>query len=180
MYQSERIRLRRVDPARDVEDRYRWLNDPEVYRYLGMRPERFSREEVRQYLEQSATGMNVGLNFAVETKEGVHIGGATLRNFNHVARSAEFAIMIGEAAYRGRGYGTEVTRLMLEVAFRHFNLNRVWLTVYEPNEGAIRAYEKAGFVKEGLLREYVFIDGQYLNAYLMAILRSDWERERTR
>ncbi|HLO04819.1 MAG TPA: GNAT family protein [Symbiobacteriaceae bacterium] len=178
MYESERLRLRRVDPVHDLEDRFRWMSDPEVTRYLGMRPALLSRESIRSYLEQCANSADSSVEFAIETKEGKHIGGCTLRGFNHVSRSAEFAIVIGEE--RGKGYGTEVTKLMIDIAFGYFNLNRFWLTAYEPNVAAIRCYEKAGFVKEGILREHVYMHGQYLNGVMMAVLRSDWERERAR
>lgn len=174
VYFGKRVRLRRVDPVKDLEDRYRWMNDPDVVRYLGMRPARLSRDEVRNYLESSAKGADPA-EFGIETKDGRHIGGCTLRGFNHVARSAEYAISIGEADYRGKGYGSEVTALMVRIGFEEFNLNRIWLTVYAPNAGAVRAYEKAGFVREGLLRQYAYIGGTYLDAHLMAILRSDYE-----
>lgn len=178
MYESERLRLRRVDPVRDLEDRYRWMNDLEGTRYLGARPALLSRESIRSFLEHAANSADQSVEFAVETKEGKHIGGCTIRSFNHLARSAEFAIILGEE--RGKGYGLEVTKLMIDIAFANFNLNRFWLTAYEPNVAAIRCYEKAGFVKEGLLREYVYLHGQYVNGVMMSVLRSDWERERSR
>lgn len=112
MYEGARIRLRRVDPDREAEDRYRWLNDPEVLRCLGMRPGQFSRAEVRQYLETAAQNSDGLAASAVETREGHPIGGCALREFNDAARSATFGLRIGEAGYRGRGYGTEVTRLI--------------------------------------------------------------------
>lgn len=175
MYVGQLVRLRRVDPVRDVDDRVRWINDPAVNRYLGMRPQQLSREEVRKYLESCAAAATDPVEFAAETLEGRHIGGTTLRNFNQIARSAEFAICIGEPEFHGKGYGTEVTRLMIEVGFAGFNLNRIYLTAWEGNAGAVRAYEKAGFVKEGLLRDYAFANGRYHNAFLMAILRRDYE-----
>lgn len=178
MYESERLRLRRVDPVRDLDDRFRWMSDPGTTRYLGMRPALLSRESIRTWLEQAAASAESAVEFAIETKDGKHIGGTTIRSFNHTARSAEFAICLGEE--RGKGYGTEVTKLMIDIAFGYFNLNRFWLTAYEPNEAAIRCYEKAGFVKEGILREYVYMHGQYLNGVMMAVLRSDWERGRAR
>lgn len=175
MYFSKRVRLRRVDPSRDLDDRYRWMNDPDVVQMLGMRPGRLSRDEIKSYLDECSKSYEKQAEFAIETADGRHIGGCTLRAFNHVARSAEFAIAIGEADYRGKGYGTEVTRLMARIGFEEFNLNRIWLNVNENHVAAVRAYEKAGFAKEGLLREYGFGRGSYYNAYIMSILRSDFE-----
>ncbi|HYG57635.1 MAG TPA: GNAT family protein [Symbiobacteriaceae bacterium] len=179
MYQGSLVRLRRVEPERDTADRYRWLNDPEVVQYLAMRPARVSREEVRQYLDSCARGTDPA-EFAIEALDGTHIGGCTLRGFNHVARSAEFGICIGEKGYRGHGYGTDVSRLMAKIGFEEFNLNRIWLTVYEPNAGGVRAYEKAGFAVEGRLRQYAYLHGQYLDSFLMAILREDYENGKGR
>lgn len=180
MYTGKLVRLRRVEPARDTDDRYRWINDPVAAEWLAMRPSRVSRDEVRSYLEETAKSAASMVEFAVETLDGRHIGGTTLRNFNHVARSAEFAILIGEADYRGKGYGTDVAQLMLRIGFEEFNLNRIYLTAYAPNVGAIRAYEKAGYVREGLLRQHVYLHGSYHDAVYMAVLRSDWEAAKER
>lgn len=175
MYFTKRLRLRRVEPEKDLEDRYRWMNDPEVVRHLGMRPARLSLNEVRRYLEKASRSAAEVAEFAIDTRDGRHIGGCGLRSFDQTARSAELAIVIGEADYRGKGYGTEVIRQMLQIGFAEFNLNRIWLTVYAGNAPAIRAYEKAGFTREGVLREYAFLGGTYQDAHLMAILRAEYE-----
>jgi RimJ/RimL family protein N-acetyltransferase len=171
VYETARLRFRRLDPVLDLEDRLRWANDPAVYGTLAPWPQRFTREELRPYLEASAAGTDEAVNFTVETRVGRPIGGVSLYDFSHVARSAEFSIVIGEAEYRGKGYGTEAARLMLDVAFRYFNLNRVSLRVFAHNEGGIRAYEKAGFVKEALLRQATYLEGEYHDAWIMAALR---------
>lgn len=175
MYTGALVRLRRVEPDRDVDDRYRWMNDPAVVATLGMRPGRLSREEIRSYLERAASSSDSLLEFAIESLDGIHIGGCTIRNFNHVSRSAELAIALGEGEYRGKGYGTDAVRLLVRVGFEQFNLNRIWLTVQAGNLAGIRAYEKAGFVREGLLRQYGFVNGAYYDSALMAILRSEFE-----
>jgi len=54
------------------------------------------------------------------------------------------------------------------------NLNRVALRVYEDNERGIRAYEKVGFKREGILRQDIYREGRYWNTFLMAILREEW------
>jgi RimJ/RimL family protein N-acetyltransferase len=47
--------------------------------------------------------------------------------------------------------------------------------VYEFNQAGIRSYERVGFRREGVLRDYVFVDGRYWNAHTMAILRAEWK-----
>jgi RimJ/RimL family protein N-acetyltransferase len=82
--------------------------------------------------------------------------------------------MLGEPEEWGKGYGSEATRLVLRYAFETLNLNRVWLHVYEYNERGLRAYEKAGFRREGRLRQEMFRDGRYWDTIVMGILRDEW------
>ncbi|HYF91747.1 MAG TPA: GNAT family protein [Symbiobacteriaceae bacterium] len=178
MYYSERIRLRRVNPETDTEDRYRWMNDSDTVRYLGTLPARLSREEVRKYLEAAAASSAEMAEFAIETLDGCHIGGTCLRGFNRTTHAAEYGICIGAEDFRGQGYGTEVTKLIVRIGFEEFNLNRIWLTVNAENIAGIKAYGKAGFVLEGTLRQHGFARGKYYDSHIMAILRTDYEQRK--
>lgn len=180
MYEGKLVRLRRVDPVRDLDDRYRWMNDPAVTNTLGMRPARLSREEIRKYLELSAATSDSHVEWAIETLDGIHIGGCTIRNLNQTARSAELGIAVGEAEYRGKGYGTDTVRLLVQIGFDQFNLNRIWLIANAGNLAGIRAYEKAGFAVEGRMRQYGFVNGAYYDAVIMAILRGEYENGKGR
>jgi len=81
---------------------------------------------------------------------------------------------IGEKAYWSQGHGTDAVRLLLRYGFNELNLNRICLHVYSFNTRAIRCYEKAGFVLEGRLRQDVFHHGEYADALVMSVLRSEW------
>jgi len=81
---------------------------------------------------------------------------------------------IGERDFWGRGYGTDVMKLILRYAFMEINLRRVTLTVFEYNPRAIRSYEKAGFRHEGRLRKLLHRDGRRYDELFMGILREEW------
>ncbi|MCS4515774.1 GNAT family N-acetyltransferase [Clostridium botulinum] len=66
----------------------------------------------------------------------------------------------GEEEARGKGYGTQVTELVLNFAFKELNLHRIHLTVLEYNHRAIKLYEKVGFRREGTYREFIHRDGK--------------------
>ena len=67
---------------------------------------------------------------------------------------------------------------MLDYGFGTLNLNRMQLRVNRTNPGARRAYEKAGYVSEGTLRQAVYADGEYSDLELMSVLRVEWEAAR--
>jgi RimJ/RimL family protein N-acetyltransferase len=102
------------------------------------------------------------------------IGFVALHSIEWNNRAGLLSIGIGEPDYRGKGYGSDALRLILRYAFDELNLERVGLDVIANNAAAIRAYEGAGFSKEGVLRRAVLRDGQHHDRILMGILRDEW------
>lgn len=89
-------------------------------------------------------------------------------------RVAWLSIAIGEAAYRGQGYGYEALQLALAFAFHELNLHRVQLTVFSYNQPAIALYEKLGFQREGVYREMLQRDGRRYDMILYGLLAHEW------
>lgn len=110
--------------------------------------------------------------FAVrKLNDPVIIGFVQIAAINPVHRSAELGIRIGDEINRGQGCGTEALRLALDFCWNHLNLNRVQLTVFDHNARAIRAYQAAGFRKEGRMRKAAFIGGDWVDLIMMAALQ---------
>lgn len=101
------------------------------------------------------------------------VGHLNVRDFDTPNRTAEFGILIGDPADRGRGYGTEATRLALRYAFDLLGVHNVWLDTTSANPAAIRAYEKAGFREIGRIREARRIGGALADVVLMDCLPED-------
>jgi len=153
-----------------------WVNDPDVrYSIRTFRPTGLQAEE--EFISKANQDEH-SLVLGIAVKDGDRLIGAVgLQAIDFRSRHANFGIAIGVAAEWGKGYGTEATRLIVRHAFETLNLNRVWLQVYEDNVRGIRAYEKAGFRKEGVLRQDVFRAGRYWDTILMAILREEWAEQ---
>ncbi len=158
----------------DIPKLVAWFNDPEVLRTV-LRSDPITREVEEQWLTrigQSPTDLVLG----IAKRESNQLLGVTgLHRIDWQSRHAEFGIAIGEKNEWGKGYGTEATRLILGHAFRTLNLHRVWLHVLAGHLSALRAYEKTGFVQEGILRQQLYKEGRYQDLVTMAILRSEWE-----
>jgi RimJ/RimL family protein N-acetyltransferase len=115
------------------------------------------------------------LGIEVRTPEGWRlVGNCSFFDLDWRNRCCEIGIFIGDKEFWGRGYGTQVMRLMLNYGFNTLNLNRVYLRVYESNPRGIRCYEKAGFRHEGRLRQAIFQDGRYIDLLMMSVIRSEW------
>ena len=135
-----------------------WINDPEVTRsLLAYRPINLAAEE-RWLDELYKTDHDVVLGIAIAATDKL-IGASGLHQIDYKNRHAQFGIMLGDTHEWNKGYGTEATALMVAYAFETLNLNRVWLHVYETNTYGIKAYERVGFRKEGVLRQDTFREG---------------------
>ena len=163
--------------AREMSDRdrmARWVNDREVTRYLGARYP-WSLEAEEAFLRNSTSKpMAFGdVSFAIETKDGEHIGSAGLHRASPENRDAELGIMIGEKAYWSKGYGSDAVAAVVRFAFEEMNLHRVELHVYDFNLRGQAAYRKCGFIEEGRMRDAHFAEGRFHDVVVMAVLRDE-------
>ena len=114
------------------------------------------------------------LDLAVtERGSGRCVGEVVLNEWDAGNRSCSFRILLG-AAGRGRGLGTEATRLIIGHGFGYLELHRISLEVYAFNPRARHVYEKAGFRAEGTLREALRYNDQWVDATVMSILDHEW------
>ena len=117
------------------------------------------------------------LMIEVQSSEGwIPIGDFGLFGIDWRIRAAELGIVIGEKEYWDKGFGTETVNLILDHEFKTLNFNRISLRAFKNNHRAIRAYEKAGFMQEGILRQGHYHDRNHIDVILMSILISDWKK----
>jgi len=172
--EGELVNLRAVEPA-DAERAYKWINDGDVTQFLAARYPYSMEFEKEWALGAAKENAFSELRFAIETKDGVHIGVCGLHRGNPENRHAELGIMIGEKDYWSNGYGTDTIVTVLRFAFYQMNLNRVGLAVFEFNPRGMACYRKSGFTEEGRAREGYYQDGRYWDIIHMSVLRREFD-----
>ena len=179
MIYGERIRLRHIE-REDLPAFAQWINDPAV------------REGIGPYLPMSMPNQEKWFEdmlkrpadeqwFALDVRVGESwqmIGNCGFFNADRRLRSKEVGIMIGNKETWGQGYGTETMVLLNKLGFDTLNLNRIFLRVNENNLGAVRCYEKAGYMHELRQRQAAISDGQYIDLLHMGILHNEWLRDK--
>ena len=169
--QAERIRLRPLQKA-DASLLYEWITD----RTLVIHNAPFwpvSESDHESWIESMMTKRSDLVIFVIEEIDSERtIGTCQLFNINWIHRSAELQIRIGDVTHQGKGFGTDAVRLLCEFGYADLNLHRIYLHVFASNQRAIRAYEKSGFSKEGVLRDAAFIDGKRCDVIVMGKLNS--------
>ena len=176
MFKGQRVLLR-ATTREDMKRQWEFENDAELFFWDGGTPRPASLEWLLAYHDDMKPDHN-RISFSIEVDDR-YIGHCSLHSFDETARHCELGIEIGDRDYQGKGYGREVIAILLEYAFEHRNLERVWLGTHSENERAIRAYRACGFVEEGRLRRHIFIRGHFVDRVIMGILKEEYQNRRT-
>jgi RimJ/RimL family protein N-acetyltransferase len=168
------IKLARMQPE-EAACFYPWLSDPEVIQYSLSAFQTLQTPAQIDHWFAATLREEKSLNLGIYLQEtNALIGYAGLANLSATNQSGEYFILIGEKAYWGKGVGTAVTKQVLTLGFTEHHLNRIMLTVSEPNVGGLKAYTNAGFVVEGRLRAACCRNGQFHDKIVMSILQAEW------
>lgn len=137
-----------------------WRNSDSVRKnFIYQEP--FTREGHENWIRTMVETGKVVQMIICDLATGMPLGSVYIRDIDRQHNKAEYGIFIGEESARGRGVGTAAAKLMLKYCFEEEGLHRLYLRALSENKQAIRSYEKAGFVREGLLKEDVCIEGEY-------------------
>lgn len=158
---------------------YGWFNDAETTRFMQQRYFPNTVQKQLKHLQDAILAASDKIQLGIlPTGEKQIIGVISLNTIDFLNRRAEISIIIGEKKFLGRGLGTEAIKLLLGHAFGRLNLHKVGLGVLSGHTAAIRSYEKAGFVIEGILKDEVLLDGQYHDVTRMGVLAEDFRTGR--
>lgn len=169
-----RVYLRAFE-LEDYINIHRWRQHPVVSRNFGGIPLFTSSLNERKWIEDRIFDKN-NVSCAICIKEtNDFIGCIFLNDIDFHNRTGHIPVFIGEDNHWGKGYATDARILMLKYAFFDRGLNRIWARVLEDNIGALKMLEKTGYKIEGKLRQANFKNGLYLDEYMLAVLKQDFE-----
>jgi RimJ/RimL family protein N-acetyltransferase len=160
----------------DVDDMGALADDPEVARFTYVPvplPEDFGRQWVERYVSGWKEGTLAG--FAVRPSRGEEfLGFAAVVRFDVDGREGELGFIVAPAA-RGRGVASRALILLSRWALGPVGLERVELRIDAENAGSLRVAERAGFLREGVLRSVHLKQGIRIDQAVYSLLARDAE-----
>ena len=180
---GERVMLRPFMLDQDAPALREMLRDPEALKLTGSAhgpddmPEWDDAAETTFWNWYSTRNQQADrLDLAViDRGSGQVAGEVVLNDWNAGNNSCGFRIILGPRG-RDRGLGTESVRMIVGYGFEQLRMHRIALEVYSHNARARRVYEKVGFVAEGVLRDALRWDGEWIDTTVMSILAPEWDR----
>jgi [ribosomal protein S5]-alanine N-acetyltransferase len=151
---QDTLTLRPLTEA-DITDRYlAWFGDDEVTKYLEVRSP--TKQESIDYLRRGQETGDYYL-YAIIV-DGVHIGNLKIGPIQWKHGLSDLVTVIGDRKYWGKGYATEAIKQGIKIAF-DMGIRKISAGIYSDNIGSYRAYIKAGFTAEAILKDHYIIDG---------------------
>ncbi len=110
---------------------------------------------------------------AVELATSELVGEALLWDIDRHNRSAHLGISL-RPAFRGRGMGTDIVRVLCRYGFAILGLHRLQVDTLADNDAMIGAATRAGFVPEGTHRQAAWVDGSFADQVILGLLATEW------
>jgi len=160
---GERVQLRHL-AAGDLDTLWRWENRSENWQYSSV-PNYHSKDDLAQMVQEAPKDiLETGqVRFIIEIDSGVAIGTLDFFDFDPVHQRLGVGVLVAESQYRQQGYAFEAMQLGLTFAFEQWALHQVYAQVLENNLSSKRLFEKLGFVKAGVLKDWVNLEGNFVD-----------------
>jgi RimJ/RimL family protein N-acetyltransferase len=175
---TERLLLRET-ADRDVEAVFELESDPVAMRYWS-RPPMKDPSEARASVERAkgffASRTGLRWSICLPADDGM-LGHLSLFSLHEQSGHGEIGYGLARRHW-GRGYMHEALIAVIDWAFGPLGLRRLEADIHPRNEASIRALERQGFAREGLLRERWQVGDEISDSLLMGLLASEWRERR--
>jgi RimJ/RimL family protein N-acetyltransferase len=168
---GKKVALRPFVIETDFELFMKWINDPEVVRFL-LRINPSYRHAQLAWFQSLPNGTDVV--FTIENKLGKTLGMIGLERINLIDGTAVTWQFIGDKQNRGQGSGTDAKMLLLDYAFNTLRLEKVIAEVIVGNKRSLRYNQKIGLREEGRLRKQIFREGTRHDLVLLGMLKDEF------
>ena len=157
----------------DTDDLMVWATDEQVTKFCSWEPYK-SKDTAIEFIQ------NIPKNFSwchAICFEDRAIGSVSVQcysgNDKARVRSAELGYVLG-SEFWGKGVATKVVKMVVETVFDEFpDIERLEALVDVDNLGSQRVLEKAGFMREGILRKFLFVKGKSRDMVMFSLLSDD-------
>ena len=149
-----------------------WYNQPQVMFQCGFTE--FTDEEREKDNINNNRKSEDSVWFTITDFDGNLIGETGLLRMWPVWHCTDLSIIIPDPKMQNKGYGTEAIRIMLDMAFSRYEMNRVAIGVVGLNTNALAFYSKIGFKQEGIQEQGYYYNNEHSDFIMMRILRHEW------
>jgi len=171
--ESEHIRLRALEP-KDLNLLFLWENDRDNWRISNtLQP--YSRTALTQYIESIGDiYSDRQLRLIIEDKASDKpLGAVDLFDCDFKNKRAGIGILIANSEDRGKGLGSECLKIIIDYVFNTLTLHQLYCNVLMDNPKSLALFEKHGFKKTGMKKDWVFHEANFVDECTMQLINEE-------
>lgn len=167
---GENIYLRALEPE-DLDFIVTVENTEEFWEISATRVP-YSRFLIKKYLQNSHRDIYEvkQLRLMICNKQDNPIGLIDIFDLEVKDRRAALGILLVNKTDRGKGYGSEVLKIISNYCFSHLGLHQVYANVTIDNEASIHLFEKHNYIKAGVKKDWVLVNGRFKDEILFQLI----------
>lgn len=178
MWKGRKIVLRPLE-ENDVDILQKWYIDRD-FRLAYDEYASVDTYSIRQEVETSRSDVSDPKTdkviYMVLRKNGLQpIGLACLRNIDRRNGNAELVLGIGQKDMRLAGYGVDILIVLLDIVYYELGLEKAYLRIFDNHELGLKSALSFGFIKEGKMRKQAFVEGKYVDQWILGLLKEEYE-----
>lgn len=147
-----------------------WRNRPEIFKWCRQN-DLIDENNHHDWYGRISKDPKIKM-FLIRDYDQKPVGVCGLTDLDLVNQRAEFSLYIAPA-YQAKGHGESALRLLLWHGFNAYPLNQIWGEVFDGNP-AMGMFEKVGFKRDAVRREFYFRSGEFIDAHLISIKRNEF------
>ena len=175
MFVGNKIKLCAIS-EKHTEYFYKMFNDIEIQRNADIVKNPTSIEQVQKFIENNKENTDFSFWFAIEDLEGNCVGDIDINDPDIRNGKFKYGVSI-LPEHRGNGYAKEAIILVLNYYFNELRFNKANAEIHEFNEVSIKLNESIGFIREGEIRESLYVEGRYKSEYLYGITKKEYNKK---
>lgn len=169
---GENVYLRALEPE-DLELIHDIENDEAIWEISNTQTP-YSKFLIKQYLKhvQKDIFETKQLRLVISNYDGESLGLIDIFDFDFKNNRAGIGVLVKSPNDRGKGYGSEALRLLVNYSFTYLGLHQLYCNVSEDNTASLKLFTKLGFEQIGLKKEWNYVNGVYKNEYLFQLINN--------
>lgn len=167
------IRLRKIEKE-DLEKIMMWRMQPSVTYYMNTDPKLTMSDQLIWFenISQSKDCM-----YWIMVADGVDIGVFSLIDIDYTNKRCAWQWYIGEEDFRGKGIAKRIQLNLYDYVFYTLGMHRLYSHILALNTHEIvNVHKRCGYIEEGMMKDHVCKNGEYLDVVVMGITVDEWER----
>jgi len=154
----------------DVTPTYmEWLNDPDINRFLETRYRVQNLKSIQNFVRNVIDNDDEHM-FTIRTKDNnTHIGNIKIGSIDKQHNLGFVSLFIGDKKHWGKNYSVQAIQLISRYAMDYLLLRKLIASAYQPNKASIKAFSKAGYQPDAILKSHYLLDGVPCDLILVSL-----------